>query len=336
VSVSTAIASLHAQPPAIGASGCAFAPAGVGNLAVGFDLIGMALDCQQTNGRDLGDCVRATIIDAPDVHVRSLSGLDLGLPRDDNNTATRAVRAMLQALNLRCGISLDINKGIPLGSGLGGSAASAVAAVCATNIALGNILPIADLYPFALEGECASSGAKHGDNVGPQLLGGVVFTNQSRCIALRGMPTLRCVVVHPDYVLETKRARAALSEPYPIAQFVQQSDYLASFLLALQLDDAELLRHALKDILVEPKRAALIPGFAQVKAAALAHDAIGASISGAGPSVFAWFSDAEQAQAAGQAMQQAFREAGLRCTAYQAPVHGRGARAVTALDYFAA
>ena len=162
--------------------------------------------------------------------------------------------------------------------------------------------------------------------LGPQLIGGLAFTNAHGCTALPSFPGLCAVVVHPDFVLETKVARAALAEPFPISAFVQQSDYLASFLLAHFTQDLNLLRYALKDILVEPKRAPLIPGFAEVKAAALQLGAIGASISGAGPSVFAWFEDQSSAKLAAVAMQAAFAAAGLSSNAFLAPVAGRGAR----------
>jgi homoserine kinase len=311
----------------IGARARAFAPAGVGNVAVGFDLIGMALDCVDSQGEALGDIVTATVVEGGQVSVSSISGLPLNLPLDaEHNTAARGVRALLHALDLDCGMELHIHKGIPLGSGLGGSAASAVAGVVAANEALGSPFEIAALYPFALEGECASSGAKHGDNVGPQLIGGLAFTNAKQCIALPIIPGLHAVVVHPDFVLETKIARAALTQPYPISDFVHQSDYLASFLIALYTQDKTLLAHALKDVLVEPKRAPLIPGFANVKAAAIALGAIGASISGAGPSVFAWFADQASAENAAVAMQAAFAEVELGSDVYIAPVYGRGAR----------
>lgn len=311
----------------IGASARAFAPAGVGNVAVGFDLLGMALDTFDHDGHELGDIVTATVTNLGQVRVSGITGLALDLPLDaEHNTAARAVRALLRALDLQIGFELHIHKGIPLGSGLGGSAASAVAGVVAANAALGSPFELEALYPFALEGECAASGARHGDNVGPQLIGGLAFTNAHGCTALPSFPGLCAVVVHPDFVLETKVARAALAEPFPISAFVQQSDYLASFLLAHFTQDLNLLRYALKDILVEPKRAPLIPGFAEVKAAALQLGAIGASISGAGPSVFAWFEDQSSAKLAAVAMQAAFAAAGLSSNAFLAPVAGRGAR----------
>jgi homoserine kinase len=300
----------------------AFCPAGVGNVAVGFDLIGHVLDVP-----NLGDTVTATIIDEPLVRIDRIGGLPLNLPTAvGENTASRAVRAYQKALGLTHGFALEIDKGIPLGSGLAGSAASAVAAVVAANAAAGNLLEHAALYPFALEGECAASGAKHGDNVGPQLIGGLCFTNAARVVSLPVPEGLSVVVVHPQFVLETRVARAALAVPFAIAEFVHQADYLASFLIALYQNDLNLLRASLHDVLVEPKRAPLIPGFGAVKAAALALGAIGSSISGAGPSVFAWFENPTDAERAGVAMKAAFQAHDLAANYYVAPVAGRGAR----------
>ena len=307
----------------------AFAPAGVGNVAIGFDLIGHALDTTNSDGSPLGDSVSVRCTDSTDVQITAITGLDIPLPHSaGENTAGRAVLAYQRALGLTHGFSLRIHKGIPLGSGLGGSAASAVAAVVAANAACGSPLSLAELYPFALEGECAASGAKHGDNVGPQLMGGLCFTNAERCISLPVPSGLTAVVVHPDFVLETKFARAALAVPFQISEFVAQSDKLAGFLIALYENDIHLLRQSLADVLVEPKRAPLIPGFYAVKQAALDAGAIGASISGAGPSVFAWFSDQQSAERAQTTMQAAFEATGLRATSYVAPVAGRGARVV--------
>ncbi len=320
-----------------GHSARAFAPAGVGNIAVGFDILGAALDTVRADGEALGDTVTATRIPEPEVRIEAITGLPLPLPSDAaSNTAGRAVQALLahlqQRQNRSGGIALQIHKGIPLGSGLGGSAASAVAAVVAANAAWGSPLSLEQLYPFALEGEAVASGAKHGDNVGPQLLGGICYTTADTVRKLPIPPDLWVVVVHPDFVLETKRARAALVSNYSIGEFVKQSEHLAGLLLGLYQNDVGLIQAHLRDVLVEPKRAPLIPGFADVKQAALAAGALGASISGAGPSVFAWLRSKIAAVAAGEAMVAAFARNGLEARAYIAPLDGRGARVLAPKD----
>jgi homoserine kinase len=309
----------------------AFAPAGIGNIAVGFDILGASLDTTRTDGEALGDTVTATCIAEPHVRIDAITGLPLPLPRDaSSNTAGRAVQALLAHLQQRQqfggGFALQIHKGIPLGSGLGGSAASAVAAVVAANAACGSPLSLQQLYPFALEGEAVASGAKHGDNVGPQLLGGICYTTADVVRKLPVPADLWTVVVHPDFVLETKRARAALAVDYRIGEFVKQSEHLAGLMLGLYQNDLGLIQANLRDVLVEPRRAPLIPGFADVKDAALAAGALGASISGAGPSVFAWLRSKIAAAAAGEAMVAAFASHGLLARAYVAPLEGRGAR----------
>jgi len=238
------------------------------------------------------------------------------------NTAGKALIALREQLGLAHGFELEIEKGIALGSGLGGSAASCVAALIAANALLDAPLTREGLYTFALDGESVSSGSRHGDNVAPMLLGGVVMATATRMISLAAPEWLHAVVVHPDQVLETRRARAVLGDPYPLPLVVRQSAHLALFLTGLQRGDASLLREGLVDLLVEPRRAPLIPGFAQVKAAALDHHALGASISGGGPSVFAWFESRADAEEAVPAMRAAFAQAGFDSRGYVSPVAG--------------
>lgn len=297
----------------------AFAPASVGNIGVGFDLLGHAIE----GPRDIASVRR---IDAPEVRIVAIHGDVAGVDAlplaAEANTAGRALIALREAQALPFGFEVTLEKGIPLGSGLGGSAASCVAALVAANALLDAPLSRDALYPFALAGESVASGSAHGDNVAPMLLGGVVLATLDRMIPLAVPAGLHCVVVHPDQVLETRRARAALAAPYPLSQFVEQSTHLALFLTGLQRGDLALIRDGLHDHLVEPRRAPLIPGFDAVKAAALAHDALGASISGAGPSVFAWFASKAQADAAAPAMRTAFADAGYDARAHVSPVAG--------------
>jgi homoserine kinase len=303
-------------------SAVAFAPASVGNVGVGFDVLGHALT-------GLGDCVRATRIDAPIVRVKAIRGVVTALPLDpQGNTAARAVASWRARHRVPFGVELEIDKGIPLGSGLGGSAASASAALVAANALLERPLPAAALYPDALEGESIASGSRHGDNVAPQLLGGLALATDDRILAVPVPAGLTAVVVHPHLVLETRRAREVLAGQYELREFVAQSARLALLLSGCYTGDLSLIRAGLRDVLIEPRRAPLIPGFGAVKQAALAAGALGASISGAGPSVFAWFADAGQARVAGPAMQSAFASAGLDSDLIISPVAAPAARVV--------
>ncbi|MDR7133536.1 homoserine kinase [Lysobacter niastensis] len=297
----------------------AFAPGSVGNIGVGFDLLGHSI----AGVRDIATVRR---IDEPAVRIAAIRGHVTGadsLPMEaGHNTAGQALICLRDGLGLTYGFELELEKGIPLGSGLGGSAASCVAALVAANALLDAPLPREALYEFALDGESVSSGSRHGDNVAPMLLGGVVMATATRMIPLSVPGWLHAVVVHPDQTLETRRARAVLADPYPLSLVVKQSAHLALFLTGLQRGDVALLREGLQDLLVEPRRAPLIPGFVEAKAAALAHGALGASISGAGPSTFAWFASKADAEAAAPAMQAAFAAAGYGSRAYVTPVAG--------------
>lgn len=300
----------------------AFAPASVGNVAVGFDLLGHALE-------GIGDRVTVRRIDEPLVRVAVIRGVVTDLPLyAPQNTAGRALGSLRDALGLDWGFEIEIDKGIPLGSGLGGSAASATAALVAANALLDSPLSLDELYPHALEGESAASGSRHGDNVGPQLLGGLVLTTPDRMVPIPVPPGLTAVLVHPHFVLETRRAREALRGVYALGEFVAQSEGLALVLAGCFRGDFELIGAGLRDVLIEPRRSALIPGFATVKAAALSAGALGASISGAGPSVFAWFRERSAATAAGTAMQAAFAEAGLESDVIVSAVANSGAQLV--------
>ena len=296
----------------------ATAPAGVGNIGVGFDLLGHSIAGLQD---------RATVrrIEAREVRVVAVRGTgDVSMiPFDtERNTAGRAVRALHEGLGLPHGFEIELDKGIPIGAGLGGSAASCVAALVAANALLDAPLAREALYPFAMEGEYASSRSHQGDNVGPMLVGGVALATSSRLLRLRAPEWLHAVVVHPDQVLETRRSREVLAEPFPLSTVVAHGARLAQFVLGLERGDIDLLRDGLQDVLVEPRRAVLVPGFAAVKSAALDNGALGASLSGAGPSVFAWFASEHDARAAAPAMQSAFAGAGFDSRAYVSPVNG--------------
>jgi len=301
----------------------AFAPASIGNVAVGFDILGQSI-C------GIGDRASVRRIDEPVVRIDAIHGCVRELPTDPmHNTAGRALIALRDALGLPYGFSIELDKGIALGSGMGGSAASCVAALVAANTLLDRSpLSAEALYPFALEGEAVSSGSRHGDNVGPMLLGGLVLAAQGRLLRIKVPDEWHSVVVHPDAVLETRRAREVLQGSYTLAEFVEQSAGLALVLSGCYRGDAELVRAGLADVLVEPRRAPLIRGFHAVKQAALEYDAMGASISGAGPSVFAWFENRSSAEAAMPAMCTAFEQAGFASEAYLSPINGPAAKVV--------
>ncbi|MFO1408739.1 MAG: homoserine kinase [Steroidobacteraceae bacterium] len=306
------------------ASATAFAPASVGNVAVGFDVLGQAVEA-------IGDRVRVVRRAAPGVSIRAIRGVVQELPLDaERNTAGMAVLALARELDLDHGFDLEIEKGIPLGSGLGGSAASAVAAVVAAAAVVAPTLERIRLLKFAMQGEAVASGSVHVDNIAPSLYGGLVLTvgiDDPHVKQIPVPPEVRCVIVHPHMVLATREARAILSKTVPLGDVIWQQANLAGFLAACYTSDIPLMRQSLLDVVIEPQRRVLIPGFDAVKQAALDARAIGCSISGAGPTVFAW-AEAGDADAVRDGMVSAFASHGLESDAWVSDIGRAGARVV--------
>ena len=291
----------------------AFAPASVGNIGVGFDILGHTI---------AGPGDRATVrrIDAHEVRIAEIRNNTVELPLEAaRNTAGAALIALRAALNLTFGFEVERDKVIAFGSVMGGSAASAVAALVAANALLDHPFVHEALYPFALEGEAVASGGYHGDNVGAMLHGGIVLATRERLVRVPAPKAWHCVVVHPDATLETRRAREALTGAYALTEFVAQSANLALVLSGCHLGDASLVRAGLRDVLVDPPRAPPIPGFTRLNQAAPDPHALGASISEAGPSVFAWTEDIAAAAAAAPAMRAGFSEAGIASESFVSP-----------------
>jgi len=317
------------RPPVTGSQtriARAFAPASVGNVGVGFDILGHSM-------AGAGDRADVRVIDEPVVRIAAIDGAVTDLPREPRlNTAGMALLALCEALSWPHGFELTLHKGIPLGSGMGGSAASCVAALVAANALLEQPLPQEALYRFALDGEAVASGSRHGDNLGSMLLGGLVLATHDRLLRIPVPRNWHCALVHPHCVLETRKARAALAGDYALDTFVAQSANLALVLAGCFRGDAALVREGLADVLVEPRRASLVPGFARVKQAALDHRALGASISGAGPSVFGWYENRADAEAAAAAMQGAFAAEGMQSDAFVAPIESPAAGLIERVD----
>ncbi len=304
-----------------------YAPASVGNVAVGFDVLGHAI-------QGAGDKVTVERSAEPGIRVVSVTGVVEDLPLDpESNTAAAAVAAMVADLELEAGFEIYIDKGIPLGSGLGGSAASAVGAVVAVNQMLKIHLPLAALYPYALAGEMAATGSgnEHGDNVAASLLGGLAAVGPAghrRPLQIPVPNRLRCTVVRPHLQIETRGSRGDLPDTFQRETAVKQMANLAAFITACHSKDIDVIGECLVDLLVEDRRARRIPGFGAAKAAALDAGALGCSVSGSGPSVFAWFRTETAAIAGGEAMAAAFTAADVESTTITSPVACPGARVV--------
>ena len=318
-----------------------FAPATVSNLGPGFDVLGLAL--QQP-----GDVVEAELHDEPGVQIVTVTGAGDALTTDPTRNvvgiAAADVLRRLQDQGLAAsgqnqgprtgvGVRLWLHKQMPLASGLGSSAASSVAGALAVNELFGGGLSRRELVASALEGERAASGAPHADNAAPSLLGGIVLIRSYDPLELVSLPIppeLRVVVVHPHCEVATASARALVSERrYELGDVVANLGNVGALISALHQNDLELFGRSIRDRLVEPVRAGLIPGFQQVKDAALAAGALGCSISGSGPSVFAFSGSDTGASRVAAAMRDAFRAAAdLESDAYVGPVNARGASAL--------
>lgn len=300
-----------------------FAPATVANVACGFDSLGFALT-------EPGDRVEARLSDKPGVHITAITGDGGRLPLDAvKNTAGVAVIDLLRRMNDdRIGIALRIEKHMPLGSGLGSSAASAVAAVVAANELLGAPLQREDLLPFVMHAEQVACGAAHADNVAPALLGGFVLVRSYQpldVIKLDYPDDLWAAVLHPHIELLTSDARNVLRKTIRLDDAITQWSNLAGLIAGLTTRNHDLIGRSLKDTLIEPVRSLLIPGFDTVKAAALERMALGCSISGSGPSIFALCRGEAQAREIGAAMRAAMDRFGLGSDLYHSPVNATGA-----------
>lgn len=305
-------------------SATASAPASIGNVCVGFDILGQAFDAAR-------DVVTAVREDKPGVRLAEVSGLVTKLPeKPEENTALAAAAAVLQAAGSPFGMRLSIDKGVPLAAGMGGSAASAVAGGAAANALLGDPFSVEELLPLALEGERVASDPPHWDNVMASLLGGLVLAASEDPALVQRLPApegIVAVVLHPEVKVETRVARSILSPQVPMKVAVEHSRRVAAFVAGCATGDLDLLRAGFEDLLVEPQREHLLPVLPQVKAAALAAGALGCSFSGSGPSVFAWVLD-DDAQAVETAMAATFAAAHLNAKAYRAPVASEGVKVI--------
>ena len=294
-------------------SATAFAPATVANVAVGFDILGFAIE-------SVGDTVTVSTTDSASVRIEEIVNdtgtpgtLDISLDAA-KNAATVGLMKLRDELRLNFGFAVTIRKGIALGSGMGGSAASAVAALVAANSLLESPLPTHALLQYALLGEQAASGTPHADNIAPCLFGRltlVLSVHPVRYVLLPVPASILTVLVHPRLRVDTHNARSILKPSVPLADHVQQSANLGGFIAGCFGNDLEMIRHSFSDVVIEPQRASLIPGFAEVKAAAVKCGALGASISGSGPSVFAWVTSDEAAAKVRDEMVQAFKLNGI-------------------------
>ena len=319
----------------------AFAPASVSNIACGFDILGFALQSESDGRLRPGDVVTAREREPTagagghgSVRITAIAGDEGRLPLEaQRNTAAVAAKALVDGEAPGAAVDLEIEKRMPLESGLGSSAASAVAAVVAVDALLGLELPAAALLRYAVAGEVLASGGAHADNLAPSLLGGLVLVRsldpEPDVIDLPVPEGLTCALVRPHTEVNTKESRARLDRHLPLERAVTQWGNAAALVAALYRSDLELLSRALVDVVAEPVRAPAVPGFHAAKAAAIEAGALGCSLSGSGPALFALCDGPARARQVVAAMAGAFESsASVDCDRLVAPLPAPGARVI--------
>lgn len=304
----------------------AFAPATVANVACGFDILGFAVE-------NPGDEVIVKLKTSPGVTITKITGEEGQLPlKPDKNTAGVAALKFLEQTKSDQGVEIEVHKKMPLGSGLGSSAASAVASLVAINKLFNDPLSKRELLPMAMEGERVACGAAHADNVAPALFGGFVLIRSYEPLDIIEIPVpenLFCTVVHPQIEIKTEDARKILKKEVRLEEAIKQWGNTAALIAGLMKSDYELIGRSLQDVVIEPVRSILIPNFDLVKRVALKAGALGCSISGSGPSVFALSNSPDIAKKAGEAMQQEFKSLSVDSEIYTSPINQEGAKIIS-------
>ncbi len=300
-----------------------FAPATVANVGSGFDILGFAL-------HEPGDELSVKISGKPGIRI--INKTPFAIPESpEKNVSGISLKAMLQQLKSNQGFEIEILKKIMPGSGLGSSAAGSTASIFAANELLGRPFTLEELIPFAMEGERSVSGIAHADNVGPALLGGFVLIRSYRpldIIRLEYPKKLHCAVVHPQIEVRTEDARKILKDKITLKDAIVQWGNVAGLISGLYRGDYDLIGRSLVDVIIEPIRSVLIPGFDAVKKAALDAGALGCSISGSGPSIFALCRSFRDAERVALQMSETFNDAGIENHSYVSIIGDTGTRII--------
>ncbi|MBU2491763.1 MAG: homoserine kinase [Bacteroidetes bacterium] len=300
-------------------------PASVSNVGCGFDVMGFAVDI-------ICDEITVKLTNKKEIKISKILGDNGKLPLDvEKNTCGKAVKEILDDLNLDVGLDIKIKKVIGFGSGLGSSAASAVAGVFAVNKLLNLKLSKKQLLNYALKGEEVASKAIHADNVAPCLYGGFVLIrgyNPVDIINIKAPKNLFCTIIHPQIEIKTSEARKILPKNIPLKKAVTQWGNVGGLIAGLLTNDIELIGRSVHDEVAEPRRAKLIPGFDEIKKAALNSGAVACSISGSGPAIFAFSNNLKTASIIGSAMKNAASINGLRSKVYVSKVNASGPKVI--------
>jgi len=296
-------------------------PATVANLVCGFDILGMALEAPF-------DIMEVRLLDEPKVIVTSRDGFPL--PTDPALNTAGALLAMLEELQRPIGFEVLIDKKIKPGSGIGSSAASAAGAVVGANHLLSNRFSKEDLVRFALFGEKVASGVKHADNIAPCIYGGITLIRSIFPLDIVSIPapSLHVTVVHPQIEVRTSDARQILRKQVLLKDAIRQWGNIAGLVAGLIKNDYDLIGRSLEDVIIEPVRSMLIPGFDQVKQQCKAAGALGGGISGSGPSIFMLSKDQATARQLETIMHDVYQRIGLDHHTYVTTINQRGVQII--------
>lgn len=298
-----------------------FAPASVANVSCGFDILGFALDYP-------GDEIILRKNNSGKIKIKEITGDNEKLPLDpDKNSASAVIQNFLQHLNLKPGIDIYLHKKMPLGSGLGSSAASSVAAAFAINTLLDSPLNIKEVLKFAMYGEKVACGSEHADNVAPALYGGFVLIRSYDPLDVIKLPApdqLFASVIHPQIEIKTKDARDILRKEIQLKNAIKQWGNVGGLISGLYESDYDLIGRSMEDHIIEPIRSILIPGYPEVKNAALKSGVLGCGISGSGPSIFTLSKGKQTAEIAGEKMVEEFKNIGIESDIYVSKVNNQG------------
>jgi len=302
-----------------------FAPATVSNVGCGFDTMGFAL-------HQPGDIVSLKLRSDKQVRITKITGDGGVLPTDiKKNTATVAILEFLKNYDKNIGVDVEIRKKMPIGSGLGSSAASSVAGVYGLNKLLDNPFTEIQVLDFAIKGESIASGAIHADNVAPSLMGGFVLIRDYNPIEIIKLPVpknLYCAVIYPHIIIETKTARKLIKKQLSIPAARKHFGNIGSLVSSLYESNIDLLSRTIHDEISEPARSTLIPGYNEIKNSALDAGAFGCSISGSGPSIFAFAKSKSGAEKIGNAMKTAVLNNGMKATLYVSKINSSGPKII--------
>jgi len=301
-----------------------FCPGTIANVSCGFDVLGLCLDTT-------GDEMVITKTNKPGVKITKIIGQNLPL-ETEKNVAGVAVLDMLKALNNTTdGFEIEIYKNIKPGSGIGSSAASSTGAVYGVNQLLGKPFSNHDLIAFAMKGEELASGVPHADNVAPALLGGFTLVRSTTPLDVLKLHTpsaLYATVIHPQIEVKTADARQILKSKVRLKTAITQWGNIGALVSGLYTEDYDLIARSLEDVIVEPIRSILIPAFDKVKEVSKAAGALGAGISGSGPSIFALSKGEDTAKKVAKAMQEVYDKVGVSYDVHISKINDQGIKII--------